>query len=90
MVALLSVGSAGKEKVELIGDAGSKQLVAAQEEGEKGLAAFFEKQKDLASGVLGADGMPPLPAALGHNQKTGEKKYDLIANEEQTYGPDNA
>ena len=46
----------------MIGEAGQKQLVEAKSEGEKGLAAFFEKEKALAKDVLGPGGMPPLPS----------------------------
>jgi hypothetical protein len=55
VVALLSVGSAAKPKEDKlqIGEAGKKQLVALKEEGEKGLSAFFEKEKSMAQGVLG-------------------------------------
>lgn len=84
VVALLTVGSKAtpKEDVLQIGDAGAKQLVAVKEEGEKGLSQFFQKEKSLASGVLGPDGMPPLPVAYGGAGPS--KQYDL--NAEQTYG----
>lgn len=83
VVGLLSVGSAAapKEDVLQIGEAGSKQLVAVKEEGEKGLSAFFEKNKGVSSGVLGAGGMPPLPASR-HPQG---KRYGLLGREEQAY-----
>ncbi len=81
VVALLSVGSAAKpnEEVLQIGDAGNKQLVEVKEEGEKGLSAFFEKQKGASKGVLGADGMPPNPPSL-HRQ---DKRYSVM--DEQAY-----
>ena len=81
VVGLLSVGSAAqpKEEVLQIGDAGQKQLVAVKEEGERGLSAFFEKDKNAAKGVLGPDGMPPMLASR-HPQK---KQYYLM--EEQAY-----
>ncbi len=84
VVALLTVGSAAqpKEDVLQIGDAGKKQLVTVQEEGERGLSAFFEKQKGASLGVLGPNGMPPLPPSLHRS----EKRYNLISDEEQTYG----
>jgi hypothetical protein len=83
VVALLSVGSAAapKEDVLQIGDAGSKQLVALKEEGEKGLSAFFEKDKSVAQGVLGPNGMPPMPASR-HLQG---KRYTMLPREEQAY-----
>ncbi len=55
----------------LRGEEGSKQLIAVKDEGSKGLSAFFEKEK--AVGVLGADGLPPMPVAFGHDQNP--KKY---------------
>ncbi|KAF2142673.1 uncharacterized protein K452DRAFT_287083 [Aplosporella prunicola CBS 121167] len=87
VVGLLSVGSRANEKVELIGEAGQKQLVAVQDEGEKGLAAFFQKDKNLASGVLDKSGLPPLPSGLYEGSQSGQKKYELLSEEEQTYGP---
>ncbi|KAI6817779.1 hypothetical protein KC342_g14820, partial [Hortaea werneckii] len=45
VVGLLTVGSAAAPKDTLqIGDAGNKQMVTVKEEGEKGLAQFFEKE----------------------------------------------
>ncbi|KAI1808052.1 21 kDa subunit of NADH dehydrogenase [Daldinia bambusicola] len=62
-VALLTVGSAAAPKQELIGEAGEKQLVAAREEGKTGgLAAYFEKSKDVAKETLFVNGLPPLPS----------------------------
>ena len=87
VVALLSVGSAAQPKEDKlqIGEAGKKQLVALKEEGEKGLSAFFEKEKSMAAGVLGPNGMPPLPARYG---VTGTApKYVLDSDEGQAYGP---
>lgn len=75
-VALLEVGSAAAPKQELIGEAGSKQLVAAQEEGVKGLAVAFEKNTGLAKDVLGPGGMPPLPSGMS-TAALGEKRYEI-------------
>ena len=88
-VALLGVGSAAAPRVELIGEAGSKALVAAEEEGKNtGLAAFLEKKgADVGKLVLGKDGMPPLPS--GHSlAQTGEKweVYQYKMEPEQSYG----
>lgn len=87
VVALLSVGSAAQPKEDKlqIGEAGKNQLVALKEEGEKGLSAFFEKEKSMAAGVLGPNGMPPLPARYGTTQNA--PKYDLAKDDEQAYGP---
>lgn len=83
VVALLSVGSKESPKQELIGEAGTKQLVAAQQEGEKGLAAFFAEKKDAGVSVLGPDGLPPLPSGSAESA-WGVKKYELL--QEQSYG----
>jgi hypothetical protein len=84
---LLTIGSAAKPKVELIGEAGEQALVAAQKEGETGLAAFFEKApKDVANDVF-VDGLPPLPS--GQTLVSGAwdvHKYELNEEQEQTYG----
>jgi hypothetical protein len=87
VVALLSVGSAAKPKEDKlqIGEAGKNQLVALKEEGEKGLSAFFEKEKSMAKGVLGPNGMPPLPARYGMTQAA--PKYDMAKDDDQPYGP---
>lgn len=80
VVALLTVGNRANPKQELIGDAGTKELVSVKEEGEKGLAPFLQKEKNLAAGVLGPDGLPPMPVAFGH---TTPKTYSIP--EEQSY-----
>jgi hypothetical protein len=80
VVGLLSVGSAKEPKLELVGDAGQKALVSAGELGEKGLAAYFREKRDLA-GVLGADGLPPMPINL--HSKSGGERYELA--EENAY-----
>lgn len=84
VVGLLTVGSKSdpREDVLQIGEAGSKQLVAVQEEGEKGgLPAFFQKDKKNMASVLGPDGLPPMPANLGQNMNG--KRYELLP--EQSY-----
>ncbi len=82
---MLEVGSAAAPKQELIGEAGSKQLVAAKEQGAKGLAVAFEKNTGLAKDVLGPGGMPPLPGGL-HVSAGGQKRYDMLP--EQAYPPE--
>lgn len=82
VVGLLTVGSEAQPKQELIGDGGQKQLVAVKEEGEKGLAAFFEKEKGVNENVLGPGGLPPLPKGLNVT-KDGKKDYSLLR--EQSY-----
>ncbi|KAL2269153.1 hypothetical protein VTJ83DRAFT_3999 [Remersonia thermophila] len=87
-VALLTVGSAAQPRAELIGEAGSKAIVAAEEAGqEKGIAGFLEQEGAAAAKrVLDATGgLPPLPS--GQSLTTGKwdvHKYEL--NEEQSYG----
>lgn len=59
---LLTVGSAAAPKVDLIGEAGEKALVAAKQEGETGLAKALEKApKDVTKDVF-IGGLPPLPS----------------------------
>lgn len=84
VVALLTVGSAStpKEDVLQIGDAGNKQLVALKEEGKQGLSAYFAKEKSAFKGVLGHNGMPPLPQS--QSPRPQGKHYEML--EEQTYG----
>lgn len=91
-VALLEVGSAANPKQELIGEAGSKQLVAAKEDGLKGLAVAFEKNTGLVKDVLGPGGMPPMPTGQDVTGKNrGMRRYYLDASqsypERYEYGP---
>ncbi|KAI1270020.1 NADH-ubiquinone oxidoreductase 21.3 kDa subunit [Xylariaceae sp. FL1019] len=82
-VALLSVGSAAAPKQELVGDAGTKQLVSVKEEGEGGLAVFFEKNAAVGKETL-VNGLPPLPSGqrVKNDGKWEAYKYDLS---EQSY-----
>jgi hypothetical protein len=91
-VALLSVGSAAAPKQELIGEAGSKALVAAQEEGKNtGLATYLSgdgTSKELAErgkALLTRNGLPPLPAG---QQVQADGKWDVhgYARTEDAYG----
>lgn len=84
VVGLLSVGSAAqpKEEVLQIGDAGTKQLAEVKKEGDAGLAMFLQKDKNAFKGVLGPNGLPPLPASR-HPQA---KRYTKLDDEEQPYG----
>ncbi|KAF2183337.1 NADH dehydrogenase 29/21K chain precursor [Zopfia rhizophila CBS 207.26] len=85
-VALLEVGSAANPKQELIGEAGTKQLVFAKEEGQRGLSVAFERNTGLAKDVLGPGGMPPLPSGMYVSGVEGKKRYNLV--EEQSYSGD--
>lgn len=67
-----------------IGDAGKTQLVEVKEEGEKGLSTYFQKNKAVFKDVLGPSGLPPLPTT---RHPTG-KRYELMGEKEQPYGPD--
>jgi len=86
-VALLTVGSAAAPRVELIGEEGSKALVAAQEQGkEAGLAAYLEdKGVEAAKRVLElTGGLPPLPSGQSLSSvKWDDHKYALDG--EQSY-----
>ena len=81
VVGLLTVGSKAtpKDDVLLIGEAGTKQLAEVKQEGEdRGLAAFFEKDKKGVDGVLGPNGLPVTPCNLNPSPKyelDGEHGY---------------
>jgi hypothetical protein len=86
-VALLTVGSAAAPRVELIGEEGSKALVAAEESGKTGgVAAYLEESGvEAAKRVLElTGGLPPLPS--GQSLASGEwdvHKYGI--RDEQSY-----
>lgn len=81
---LLTVGSAAQPKVELIGEAGEKQLVEAKEQGQLGVAKVFEQKKAAAKDLF-VDGLPPLPSgqSLRADGKWDVYKYKLS---ETSYG----
>ncbi|KAF2399004.1 21 kDa subunit of NADH dehydrogenase [Trichodelitschia bisporula] len=85
VVALLTVGSkaAPREDVLQIGEAGTKQLVAAKQES---LATYFAKETGVAQGVLGPDGQPPLPAGQTPLPQEGYRRYTLL--QDQSYEGD--
>lgn len=88
VVSLLSVGSAASPKVELIGEAGEKALVAAKEEGEKGgLAVFLQKSKSVeeAKKDTFVNGLPPTPAGTYNKADGNWDVYKWELNEEQSY-----
>ena len=59
-----------------IGDAGAKQLVQVKQEGEqKGLAAFFEKEKNGMASIFGPNGLPPFPSGMSRTSTVGGRKY---------------
>ncbi|KAL2021783.1 hypothetical protein VTK56DRAFT_6557 [Thermocarpiscus australiensis] len=89
-VALLTVGSAAAPRAELVGEAGAKALVAAEETGRTaGLATYLENNGvEAAKRVLEmTGGLPPLPS--GQSLASGKwdvHKYGLDA--EQSYPED--
>ena len=88
VVGLLSVGSKAKPKEHVlqVGDAGAKQLVQVKQEGEqKGLAPFFEKDKNVTAGIFGPDGLPPFPSGMSRTSSVGGRKYVMNADREQGY-----
>ena len=88
VVGLLSVGSKAnpKENVLQIGDAGAKQLVQVKQEGEqKGLAAFFEKEKSNAASIFGPNGLPPFPSGMSRVSPVGGRKYVMDPDREQGF-----
>lgn len=88
VVGLLTVGSKAspKEDVLQIGNAGTKQLAEIKTQGEeKGLALYFESKKGAALGILGPNGLPPLPSGMYQGVPSGAKGYKLLEAEEQAY-----
>lgn len=86
VVGLLSVGSKAhpKENVLQIGDAGAKQLVEVKKAGEeKGLSAYFEKEKNATASIFGPTGLPPFPSGMSRTSAEGGRKYvmDIDRNE---------
>ncbi|KAK3296750.1 NADH-ubiquinone oxidoreductase [Chaetomium fimeti] len=86
-VALLTVGSAAAPRVDLVGEAGDKALVAAEASGkETGVAGYLESSGvEAAKRVLElTGGLPPLPS--GQSLASGEwdvHKFNLET--EQSY-----
>ncbi|KAH8596517.1 hypothetical protein B0O99DRAFT_510486 [Bisporella sp. PMI_857] len=79
VVGLLSVGSAAAPKKELIGEAGKNEIVQVKQDGETGLAAYFNSGKGSALESLGSNGLPPLPS--GQSLKASAGKYTLNPEE---------
>jgi hypothetical protein len=75
------VGSKVAPLKELVGEDGTKQLMAARQEGEeKGLAVLFEKDKGVVGRVLGEGGLPPFPVNLA-----GKNGGRIVLGKEQGY-----
>ncbi|KAI4245072.1 MAG: hypothetical protein L6R40_002671 [Gallowayella cf. fulva] len=88
VVGLLTVGSKAKPKDDVlrIGDAGAKQLIEVQQEGEeKGLAALFKEEKTSVSSILGPNGMPPFPTGGSRTSPQGGRRYVMDADRDEGY-----
>ena len=88
VVGLLSVGSRSnpKEEVLQIGDAGAKQLVQVNKEGEeKGLAAYLSKDKNNVASIFGSDGLPPFPSGMSRTSPAGGRRYVMDADRHEGY-----
>ncbi|KAL9583827.1 MAG: hypothetical protein Q9212_002478 [Teloschistes hypoglaucus] len=88
VVGLLSVGSKVKPREDVLqsGDAGAKQLVQVQQAGEeKGLSAFFEKEKTRVASILGPTGLPPFPTGASLASPEGGRKYIMDVDRENGY-----
>lgn len=78
VVGLLSFGSKANPRSSTlrIGDAGTKQLVQARQEGEaKGISAFLERNSEGRASILGPDGLPPFPSGQGRLAPGGGRMY---------------
>ncbi|KAK2753968.1 hypothetical protein FQN54_007327 [Arachnomyces sp. PD_36] len=72
VVGLLTVGNqtAPKDGVLQAGESGAKQLVEVREAGEEhGLVSMFKESRGSQQGVLGPEGLPPLPCNLNSATK---------------------
>ncbi|KAL8853223.1 MAG: hypothetical protein Q9221_001957 [Calogaya cf. arnoldii] len=88
VVGLLTVGSIAKPKDDVLqlGDAGAKQLIQVQAEGEeRGLAALFKQEKTSMTSILGPDGMPPFPTGGSRTSPEGGRKYVMDADRVEGY-----
>ncbi|KAL6714970.1 hypothetical protein ACLMJK_007230 [Lecanora helva] len=88
VVGLLSVGSKAnpKDDVLQIGDAGAKQVVQVKQDGEeKGLAAYFQKEKNVSTAIFGPNGLPPFPSGMSRVSPAGGRKYVMDADREEGY-----
>ena len=87
VAALLTLGSAARAKVELIGEAGSRALAATTTEGSLTTAlAKLGVDALRKEDVLFVDGLPPTPS--GQSLKTGEwnvHEYELIEDADQSF-----
>ena len=86
VVGLLTVGTKALPKDEKlpIGEEGIKTLSLIKEEGERGLAAFFQKDASALKSLLGPGGLPPNPVAMQDHSEVEPKRYTV--EEEPSYG----
>lgn len=86
VVGLLAVGTKASSKDDKLpaGEEGIRALTLVNEDGEKGLAAFFQKDSSSLKTLLGSDGLPPNPVAMHQPNRIQPNRYNL--EEEQTYG----
>ncbi|KAL8802569.1 MAG: hypothetical protein Q9182_003734 [Xanthomendoza sp. 2 TL-2023] len=88
VVGLLTVGSKAKPKDDVlqIGDAGAKQLIQVQQEGEeKGLASLLQREKTKVASILGPNGLPPFPTGASRTSPEGGRKYIMNVDGEEGY-----
>lgn len=84
VVGLLTMGSAAAPSAKLLaGEEGTKQLVAVRQEGEQGLAVFFQKEKGTT--VLGEGGMPPVVPTVGRRPGLKAEQYSMPPKDQQAY-----
>ena len=86
VVTLLSVGSksAPKDDILQIGEAGAKQLMQVQQNGEEtGLATYLVKSK--SAGLASQEGLPPFPNGMNRQTLDGARKYAIDPDRENGY-----
>ena len=88
IVGLLSFGSKAnpRDNTLEIGEAGENHLVQVKQEGkDKGLAAYFEKERSGAKSIIGANGLPPFPSGMSQKSLVGGRKYVMDADRAEGY-----
>lgn len=90
VVGLLSFGSKANPRNSTlrIGDAGTKQLVQAKQEGEaKGISAFLERNSEgVSASILGRDRLPPFPSSGQGRLAPGGGRGMYLINSGRTEG----
>ncbi|KAL8821210.1 MAG: hypothetical protein Q9223_000725 [Gallowayella weberi] len=88
VVGLLTVGSKAEPKDDVLqnGEAGAKQLIQVQQEGEeKGLASLLQREKTKVASILGPNGLPPFPTGASRTSPQGGRKYIMNVDGEEGY-----